>query len=39
MGMTPVLRRAQAGSNPLSLYRQMMDGLAGSTGQTVDVFA
>ena len=39
MDTTPVLRRAQAGSNPLSLYRQVMDGLAGSTGQTVDVFA
>ena len=39
MDATPVLRRALAGSNPLSLYRQVMDGLAGSTGQRVDVFA
>ena len=39
MDTTPVLRRAQAGSNPLALYRQVMSGLAGRTGQTIDVFA
>jgi DnaJ-class molecular chaperone len=39
MDTTPALRRVQAGSNPVSLYRQVMDGLAGATGQMVDVFA
>ena len=36
---TPVLRRAQSASSPLSLYRQVMGGLAGTTGQLVDVRA
>jgi hypothetical protein len=39
MDTTPVLRRGQAGACPLSLYRQVADGLAGTTGQMVDVFA
>jgi hypothetical protein len=39
MDATPVLRRAQTGSNPLALYRQVMNGLAGTTGHMIDVFA
>jgi hypothetical protein len=35
---TPALRRAES-SNPLSLYRQVMSGLAGTTGRMVDVLA
>jgi hypothetical protein len=36
---TPVLRRAQAGSNPLSVYHRVMSGFSGTLGQTVDVMA
>jgi len=39
MDPTPALRRAQSGSNPLSLYRQVMSGLAGTLGRTIDVLA
>ena len=36
---TPVLRRAQSASSPLSLYRDVMSGFAGTTGRQVDVRA
>lgn len=39
MDPAPVLRRAQSGASPLSLYRQVMAGLAGRTGQLVDILA
>ncbi len=39
MDTTPALRRAQSSSNPLSLYRQVMSGIAGTTGQMVDIRA
>jgi hypothetical protein len=35
---TPVLRRAQS-ANPLLAYQQVMAGLSGTLGQTVDVLA
>jgi hypothetical protein len=36
---TPVLRRAQSASSPLSVYRDVMNGVAGTTGRMVDVRA
>jgi len=39
MDPAPAYRRAQAGSNPLALYRQTMANFAASLGQTVDVLA
>ncbi len=39
METSPVLRRAQSGSSPLSLYRQAMSGFAATLGRTVDVLA
>jgi len=39
MGPTPVLRRALAGTDPLSMYRQAMSAFASQTGHTVDVLA
>lgn len=36
---TPVLRRSQSGSSPVSLYRQAMANFAPSLGQTLDVLA
>ena len=39
MAPTPVLRRAQAGSDPMALYRQAMADYPGNTGQLVDILA
>jgi molecular chaperone DnaJ len=39
MDPTPVLRRAQAGFDPLAIYRQAMAPFAGHTGQMVDILA
>jgi hypothetical protein len=39
MDPTPVLRRAQAGTDPLSRYRQTMSLTAGGPGQLVDILA
>lgn len=36
---TPVLRRAQAVSDQLAVYRQAMADFAGHTGQFVDILA
>jgi hypothetical protein len=36
---TPVFRRAQSASSPLSVYRDVMNGVAGTTGRMVDVRA
>ena len=39
MDPTPVYRRAQSGTDPLSVYRQAMASFGESTGQTIDVRA
>ncbi len=39
MDPTPVLRRAQAVSDPLAVYRQAVADFAGHTGQFVDILA
>jgi hypothetical protein len=39
MDPTPVYRRAQSGTDPLSIYRQAMEQFGASTGRQVDVRA
>jgi hypothetical protein len=39
MDPTPVYRRAQSGTDPLSIYRQAMQDFGASTGRQVDVRA
>jgi hypothetical protein len=39
MDPTPVYRRAQSGTDPLSIYRQSMEDFGASTGRQVDVRA
>ncbi|HEX7491803.1 MAG TPA: DnaJ domain-containing protein [Candidatus Limnocylindrales bacterium] len=39
MDQTPVYRRAQSGTDPLSIYRQAMTQFGASTGRQVDVRA
>ena len=39
MEQAPAYRRAQAGSSPLSLYRQAMSNFASNTGQKLDILA
>jgi hypothetical protein len=36
---TPVLRRAQSGSDPLAVYRQAMATVGGNIGQLIDILA
>jgi DnaJ domain len=39
MDPTPVYRRAQSGTDPLSIYRQAMAAFGTSTGQKIDIWA
>ena len=39
MDVSPVMRRAQSGTDPLSRYREMMSMARGDSGRLVDVLA